>query len=75
MQIYKYNLVYGKDDYNCTNYKIIDLSDSLSNISPSGSDFVICKIMSFSNNQRCAFFYENSNSEIGNINKISIIQQ
>ena len=67
LQIYKYNLVYGQDDYNCTNYKIIDLSDSLSNISPSGSDFVTCKIISYSNNQRYACFYENSNSEIGSI--------
>jgi hypothetical protein len=67
LQIYKYNLIYGLDSWNCTNYKIIDLSDSSSNISPSGSDFVTCKIMSFYGNPTYACFYENSNSEIGSI--------
>ena len=67
LQIYKYNLIYGQNSYNCINYKIIELSDSSSRISPSGSDFVTCKIMSYSNNQRYACFYENSNSEIGSI--------
>ena len=67
LQIYKYNLVYGQDSYNCINYKIIALMDSSSNISPSPSDFVTCKIMSFYGNPRYACFYENSNSEIGSI--------
>ena len=67
LQIYKYNLVYGQDSYNCINDKIIDLTDSSLKISPSGSDFVTCKIMSFSNNPRYACFYENSNSEMGSI--------
>ena len=67
LQIYKYNLVYGQDSYNCINYKIIDLMDSSSSISLSGSDFVTCKIMSFYGNPRYACFYENSNSEMGSI--------
>ena len=67
LQIYKYYLGYGQNSYNFINYKIIELMDSSSNISPSGSDFVTCKIMSFYGNPTYACFYENSNSEIGSI--------
>jgi len=77
LQIYKYNLIYGQNSYNCINYKIIDLFDSSSKISPSGSDFVTCKIMTYSgNNPRYACFYENSNSEMGSIIlKIDTLEQ